>query len=61
MFSSGKGTLATVTLAAAAVIFVVHYEQVRQQNEMKKGIARDKLRVENKKKQLALDKEGSMK
>ena len=47
----GKGVLVSVTLAAAGVIYAVHYDQVRQQTEMKKGIERDRLRVENKKQQ----------
>ena len=40
-----------MTLAAAGVIYAVHYDQVRQQTEMKKGIERDRQRVETKKQQ----------
>lgn len=46
---SGKVILGATIAAAAVVIAVVHYQQVSDKVEMKKGIERDKLRVASKK------------
>ena len=56
--NQGKGVLIAVTLAAAGIICAVHYDQVRQQTEMKKGIERDRQRVETKRQQATTTKVG---
>jgi len=46
---SGKGILAMITIGAAGVVYVVHYQQVRDKREMHKGVIRDRERVAAKK------------
>jgi hypothetical protein len=47
----GKVVLAAVTVAAAVVVYAVHYQQVFEKTEMKKGVLRDIERLEAKKTQ----------
>ena len=54
--SSATGVLATVSAAAAIVVYAVHYQQTRDRNEMHKGVIRDK---ERRKAKIALAKEAS--
>ena len=46
---SGKGILMIMTVGAAGVVYVVHYQQVRDKREMHKGVIRDRERVAAKK------------
>lgn len=45
----GKAVLLTVTAAAAVVVYAVHYQQVYEKTEMRKGVLRDIERLEAKK------------
>ena len=46
---SGKGVLIAMTVGAAGVVYIVHYQQIRDKNEMHKGVIRDRERVAAKK------------
>jgi hypothetical protein len=46
---SGKGLLIAMTIGAAGVVYIVHYQQIRDKNEMHKGVIRDRERVAAKK------------
>jgi len=52
MSHSGKRVLFGVTVAAAGVIYAVHYQQTFDRTEMHKGVLRDKARQAAKKKEL---------
>jgi len=47
---SGKGVLVIMSIGAAGVVYIVHYQQVRDKKEMHKGVIRDRERVAAKKK-----------
>jgi hypothetical protein len=49
MFSSGKGIFVTISVAAATVIYAVHYQQTYDKAEMHKGVLRDRERRAKKK------------
>ena len=48
--NKGRLVLGAVIAGVAGVISVVHWQQVRDKVEMKKGIERDKIRVAEKSK-----------
>ena len=51
MSQSGRRVLFGVTLAAAGVIYAVHYQQTFERTDMHKGVLRDKARQASKSKE----------